>query len=128
MSEDKWGWMFEGHENAHGPFDTREDAITDAREQIGPDDPSEVMVGKILFAKAEDYSLDLDDFIEHIEERAYDNFSFLEDAVFDVLDGAKEAYNTVMEAFLNAYVSSSYWCLGARGTETIQIERTDDAV
>lgn len=128
MSEDKWGWMVDGDEMASGPFETREDAITDAQEQCHPDDTSEVLVGKILFAKADEYSLSLEEFMEHLEERAYDNFSFIEDVIFTLSKRSEEAYTQAINAFLKEHVSSSYWCLGARGIETLKIERTKDVV
>lgn len=128
MSEDKWGWMLDGDETASGPFDTREDAIIDAQEQCHPDDIREVLVGKILFADAKKYTPDLDTFMENLEERAYDDFAFVEDVVFTLSKEAEKAYDKAIKAFLKEHVFSSYWCLGARNTETIQIEGTDDVV
>lgn len=81
-SEPKWGWMQDGAENTHGPFDTRDAALADARREM--EDQGTVVLGHCRFADPGTYVPTLAEIGERLDQSAYDNeFGFSDDTVFD---------------------------------------------
>ena len=80
----KWGWMEKGCVNAHGEFDSREEAISHAQEY--DEDKRTILVGRCEWADARAFlPSDIDELLDIIEETAYDNgFDFCDDSIFEI--------------------------------------------
>lgn len=113
--ERKWGWAY--HEEAHGLFDSKEEAVQDALYELGPDTEIEVDIGRCKLADPTDYlKTDVDDLLEELDQQAGDNdFSFAEDEIFEIEDKDKEEaqkeLKEVMSAWAKKYVHTKMWIL-----------------
>lgn len=111
----QWAWMVDGNCIAHGPFKTREEAIEDARGHYAPEEcPREIVIGYPSYANAASYlPVDIDTFLEQLEENAFDNdFGFADDTIFDVNGDVGEAEKELEEVFINwanKWLSSTTW-------------------
>jgi hypothetical protein len=85
-TSEQWGWMQTHSDRAYGPFDSREEAVADAdAHDYSPNDG--IVFGRCVWADPESVLPSMDEFVEKLDESAYDNdFSFWEDEVFDVRD------------------------------------------
>jgi hypothetical protein len=124
----KWCWREKNSEIAHGPFDSKEETIEEAKAHLSSCNiPIDVMIGRCDYAYAPNYIPDDLDFIqEQMEERAYDDsFSFWDDEVFDVKEGAQEALTKLLKEWAKEYFSSSVWCCGSE--ERVELEFKKDS-
>src|SRR3990172_8503541 len=103
--EPKWGWSWEGDESAEGPYDSREDALEDARDQLEKGETKKLVLGVIRHADPGDcVDDDLDSHLERMDEAARDNdFAFADDNIFEVPESramaAKAALHDVLAAW-----------------------------
>jgi len=123
----KWGWMVPDAEYVHGPFDTRDAAIEDARRELDnpPGESTKIVLGHCRFAnpvEAVKVVADLDAVLERMDEYARDNdFGFYDDNVFEPVDesGAVIALRAALEDWARQWVESSVWTLDE--VETIEV-------
>jgi hypothetical protein len=129
--EKEFCWREKNGERAYGPFPSREAALEDARDLYHGDDraPKSVMIGSCHYAFAPKYVPDFYDVIERIEEVAWDDsFSFWDNGeIFDVADGAKEAYDKMLRAWAEKYLSSTVWCTDEEEEMELALPETKDA-
>lgn len=108
----EWAWMVTHSGKAHGPFDTREEALEDAKEH-GYDGPNDgIAIGTCAWADAEDYLPSMDSVLEGMNECAFDgDFSFYDDAVFEVEhpSQAEKDFNELITAWAAAHVVPRCW-------------------
>ena len=113
--ERKWGWS--EYECARGLFDSKEEAIKDALEQLNPGQPTGIEVGRCKWANPVDYlRIDVDDLLEELDQNAADNeFGFAEEEIFDIEEKDKEeaqkALVEVMSVWATKYVHTRMWIL-----------------
>lgn len=119
MAEDlKWGWTLPGEENAHGPYDTREEAIEAARKRhpirVDQKPPEvEIEVGRCEPTTVEDHMPGPEDILDAINQHAYDNgFSWLDEGVFDFKEGSEDVFFAGLEMLVKQHiVSNGAWLL-----------------
>lgn len=116
MSDDqKWSWMEKGSEYAHGPYDTKEEALKEAEEYLNPEGEIKILIGRCNYAKPSDWVPDdLDDILEKMDECACDNeFHFCDDVIFEIDPDKKEEAHEVLVSFMKVwadkYIHSSVW-------------------
>ena len=119
----KWGWSEVGAERCHGPFETREDAIADAR--FGLDPPSKrITLGRCRFLDPMTYLPDLDEFLERLEERASDDdFNIFDGEEIWEVNGSKldaeAALQTALQEWAAKYLKSAHWLI--EDTEELEL-------
>lgn len=78
--ETQWGWMSPGSEVADGPYDTREEAIEDARKYYADDElPARIIVGQIVWPEPSEFGrlvADCDALCERMDETLFDGGDF----------------------------------------------------
>jgi hypothetical protein len=127
MNDTKWCWREGPHaEHAQGPFDTREEAVESARDDLSDRLPAKVLIGMCSYANATNYiNYDLDDFLDHIEENAYDqDFSFwVGGEVFDVGDrqAAQVELAELLKSWAEKHLSSTVWCTGSEEEVVLRV-------
>ena len=124
---DQWAWCNDDR-CAHGPFDTRDEAITDATHY----DPEihEVDVGTIEWIRPEDHIRDdLDLFHEFMEESAYDNSGVDPDGNFffeiDDKETAQKALTELLKGWARKHVSHNYWRLSG-DADAVRLPREEN--
>jgi len=105
----KWGWSLD--EMAFGPFESRQDAISDAVEHsLG----GFVWVGRMKTIDPAEWLPSLPDLIDEMENRICDNAASFDDYIIDVRGGKREAdseANNALTAWAEKYLFSSCWYL-----------------
>ncbi len=110
----KWAYSL-NQENYDGPYDTREEAIEAAKEDIKEGGPygeyynAEVFsIGEIVYPKVEGY-FDVDRFVEDAEENMTDNeFGFVDDDhLIDISD--KKQFAEALTEVIKEFCSTRYW-------------------
>jgi hypothetical protein len=107
----EWGW-YQPDRSAHGPFPTREAAITDAQKYLQESMalPCNVVVGQIRHVRAEDWvQMDIDDLLERADNHLADNIA-VDDYVFVVPEDKLEAAQEELSAFMKAWAKRWITC------------------
>jgi hypothetical protein len=116
MADDrKWCWGYLEAERVDGPFDSREEAIEDAKATVDPG-VKEINVGRCNWADSGYYAkavTDMDDLIERMEEHYVDNECYCDDSVFEVADPtmAEKVLKEVVRKWAEKYLKGIYWCM-----------------
>ena len=102
-------------ERAHGIFDTREEAICDARQHFldmgQSDERPLITVAKVQWADPLRY-LDPERILEQVDEAAFDSdFSFWDDPVFDIARGGRTVFKHMLEDWAREYVKPQCWVM-----------------
>ena len=134
MDEIKWGWLQDGGEHCEGPFDTREAAIEDARQNLRDNEVAEetIILGRCRFADPGVHMLDVDDIAEQMEQNAYDNdYGFWDDEIFEVTcpnEGVTHDHKACIKkrdeelvAWARRWFRSSVWTLDE--VERVELKR-----
>lgn len=100
----KWAWMDDDPyaDSAMGPFDSREDAIADARGTYP--EGGKVRIGHVEWFDPAEW-LHLDDLHERLEEIAYDNGWGFDEPLAEPRPGAEEA----LKLWATKYLRPCYW-------------------
>lgn len=110
-TKEQWCWCERDSEWATGPFDSKEDALEAASNEIGEPD-REVLIGRCQPFQPELYVhalADMSDVAERIESMATDNGWLVEDDLFDDKPGAEEALRLQLVAWAREYLTSTVW-------------------
>jgi hypothetical protein len=110
MTEKKqWAWHLGCNGTANGPFDSQEEAIEDARMQLGEDE-TKVFVGMVVHTRVQDYIPKFDYLVDSMEE----SIQLDQDCYCDLTlrEGAEREFREVMEALVKKYVSCNRWYVG----------------
>jgi len=109
VEELKWGWSVLGKENAHGPFETRIEALTHAKEclslTVSHSGEYEIEVGRCEPAILDDHMPGPEDVLEWINQHAYDN-GFSYEGAFAFKD-SEDAFFVAFEELLKKHVQST---------------------
>lgn len=129
----KWGWMLSAEDHAHGPFESREDAIGAARDGVSSariDFPLEVEIGRCAPIDPRIWIPDdLDDLLNEMDRCACDDGGVdTDDMIFEVDDegGARAALTEFMQEFARKWIHSKTWLLEQTETITLEREEADD--
>jgi hypothetical protein len=83
----QWGWNELNCEDAHGTFDTREEAIADAEGYLDTGHVHVVSIGRVRVLEAKDYvTVDVDRMLYDADEEVYDDYGMDEGRLFDFID------------------------------------------
>jgi len=126
----KWGWMWDGDEDAHGPFDSREEALADANAKlvdIGDAFSATVMLGHCRYADPVDsIDMEVDHVLDMMDQRAGENdFGWYDDEIFEAKGtkvDAQKALTACLEGWAREWVETSVWTLD----EVDRVELTRD--
>ena len=131
MGEDKqeWGWMLEGGEHAHGPCESRDAALVDARRYLGQGETVTVVLGTCDYIGVSGFiGGDVDDVLTQMDESVYDNTGLQsEDPVFDIptekVDAAQKALDAALLKWAEEWVNASgVWILQEEETLKVTAE------
>jgi hypothetical protein len=119
----EWGWMIRNAEHAHGPFDSREEAVEDAKDYCHNTSLDGVIYGICRWGDPKTYLPDMDELLDRMNEVAYDDeFGFFDDEIFDVSskEDAKNAdieLETFLRAWADRWINSNAWILEPESAE-----------
>lgn len=123
--EPRWGWMWEHADFAEGPFDSREEAIADARASMEAEQTIDrVILGHVVCADPTAYLDDnLESHLERMDEAAREDteFSEADGEIFEAREGAAEALTAALKAWALEYLYTGIWSLSE--VETLEITR-----
>ena len=113
----KWCWRVdENDETFRGPFDTQLEALIDAREEIDIEEYGSptILVGRCDYPDPKDYVHaivhDLEDALEELDTRAYDNAGGNPDGgTFSAKPGAEEALFKALEDWAKEYIKAEWY-------------------
>ena len=77
----QYGWMMWGGGSAHGPFDSYEEALVDAKTYVDLGDI--ITISEIVYPDFTDCLPDASTLIEQADEQAYDTYGAMDDYIFD---------------------------------------------
>jgi hypothetical protein len=99
----QWSWRPDGPGTSlRGEFGSRDEAIADAREYYGPDEPARVLVGILCpLEPAECVSGDVDWLLEAMDEAAEID---VDDQIFYAAPGAQQALDAALKNWARKYV------------------------
>lgn len=111
--KEEWGWSVREDDRAYGPFSSREEAVEDAKKN-SKKPLDRVIFGRCLWANPVSHLPSMSDFLEELEDSAYNNgFSFWEDEIFsvDTWEVAEKEFDEMLKNWADKYVKGSCWQL-----------------
>lgn len=126
---DEWAWTKLDRDWVHGPFNTREEAIADAKSCYGPSERVMIAVGHVRYPDPSDYVMDsIYDHLESMDDAAInDEFSFCEDPPFDIpakdLKDAQTDLTERLKAWASRWVDGQCWVLDE--VERLEVGKED---
>jgi len=102
----EWAWRFDGG-TAHGPFDSRDEALADAYHHIDGDRRT-VLLGQVRDLRPEDHvvgAVDMESILEAMDERVELDY---DDAIFEANGpDARVALEAVLRTWAQKYVTTN---------------------
>lgn len=118
--KEQWAWTAHDSEDAHGPFDTRKDAIEDA--VFGCATIGIFYVGVVKHIDIESCMPSLDDILETADEYISDNYARFDDIIIESRTGAREKFKELIKTFADTYLYAASWYMET-DEELIGVER-----
>jgi hypothetical protein len=124
----EWCYAKKSERHAHGPFDSREEAIEDAREYYSGDGVFTIELGHPRYANVDEcIPTDAADLVERMDEYAADNDFPGDDPIFEIdqkdLKQADAELQELLKAWAKKWVcSNGCWVLD--DTEEVEIQGT----
>jgi hypothetical protein len=137
MDNRKWGWAQDGSEQADGPYDCREEAIAAAIDDLcshHAGDRVDVLIGRCEPVDVVKTALRVADYdrniLDDMEESQIDNFTWHDDAIFEVKNEkrAREMWNALVELWASAYVYSNLWTFDETEKCSLYIANDDEEI
>lgn len=132
-----WGWERQNDDVGHGTFESREEAIEDARDHLRPGQTRVISVGHIKELEAADYvTVDSDELLDDAAQQVFDDYGCEEDRLFDfvsteVIPEAVQELHKFMREWASKYLynTEGFWILEEVEEVTISKEalENDDA-
>jgi hypothetical protein len=104
-----WAWEDPKDSECNGPFNSREEAIQDAK--INSEN-SEVLIGHVKYPKPSDFiSIDMDSMLEDMDMMAADNCYYSTDGpIFEVnSEEAKNELDQLLKDWADKWIEPQYW-------------------
>lgn len=112
--EQMWLWMVAGGEHVSVPFDTREQALEDARDHFFADEEPTILLGHPRWPDPGDYVPrgDVEDMLQRMDEAAFDDGIGPDDDELFVLkqkDGAAEALERALVQWARQWCTATQY-------------------
>ena len=110
----KWGWMFPESDYACGPYETRDEALSAARNEMGGASQVTILVGRCDPIRPASYiSTDMDRVLDQMEESVFDDYGCFDAPIFEVGDRDKAQYalENLLKMWAHLHVSTGHWIL-----------------
>jgi hypothetical protein len=125
MSDKKWAWQEAFADVAHGPFDSREDALVHAREWLGVNGAfvATIIFGPVIWASPSQHvPCDIEAIKEQMEESAVDDEFLSSDPVFVCCDKqkAQSELRLLMRKWAIRHFKPDFWKLDEQERLTLR--------
>lgn len=117
-------WEYPGGDGPlHGPYDTLEECLKDARDYLHPGIKVKIKVGRVEYLKpAEFVPSDLDDVFEGMEQLVLDNTDIaFEDPIFEPKESREKSEEALREA-MRKWANEHVKCIGWRMVAAREME------